>query len=118
MSNEKPLGWRPLTEEQRQGYVDLGWSDEQIAEVEKENVYSPVENAVLAFELASAVLFVATKRLGADFALEVRDEISRKAKSYSRSELAEDQVEARILDDFLDRADWERLAERATVSEK
>lgn len=115
MSEEKPFGWRPFSEEDKAPYRDLGWSEEAIADLEANNIYQPIDAAILGFKLGAAMLYVAGKHLGPKFVHDVRAELALQVVKDSTSEHVEDRVEAKIVDRFIDGMDWDKLI--AEVSE-
>lgn len=106
--DQRPSGWRLLDEESRQNYRKAGFSEDQIDEFEKTNVYRPVDTAIQALFLGAAVLEVLTERLGTRFAADVRAELRRQRERLDAGD-AEDQVEGRILADFDEWPMWNRL---------
>lgn len=114
MSEEKPFGWRPLTAESRAHYRGLGWSEEQIADFEKTNAYTPDETAVVALHLGGAILSALAKVHGAEFVHGVRSQIERKAGRLASSDAIEDKVESAIMQRFAKEIDWEAIIRRAS----
>lgn len=115
MQDDKPFGWRPFTDEHRAGLRESGFDDAAIDSMEATNIYAPVDYAVVAYELATAVLFAATKRLGPDFAHDVRSELERRASTGEKSDSVEDRVEARIIRRFADQSNWDAIIARAST---
>ncbi len=114
MSEDKPFGWRPLSDEQKEKYRQDGWKDDAIAQFEAQNIYSPNDTAVLAYEISIATLVAAAKRHGAEFIHDVRSELTAKSDKGAASDSVEDRVEAEILREFVEDGDWESLITRAS----
>ncbi|MBX7502413.1 hypothetical protein K3181_13275 [Qipengyuania sp. YG27] len=110
--DDKPFGWRPLTEEDRKAYEELGWSEDAIASIEAKNAYTPIENAVLAYEMSAAILAVATKHLGSQFLDDVLAEFDRRVVEMNESGRVEDEVEAKILEAFVEGSNWKGITQR------
>ena len=108
--SEKPFGWRPFDEEQKQFYRENGFNDQQIAEMELGNVYMPDPYAIEALELSAALIEVLSKRLGPDFAREVQQQLKQRVEQLAAEQTAEGDVEAKILRDASEWPMWSRLA--------
>ncbi len=113
MPEDKPFGWRPLSEERKQEYREMGWTEEQIESFEKTNVYSPNPATVFAQELAISVWVVMTKHLGPEIVDQVRADLDAKIKRLSESDHVEDQVDGRILAEYTQNEDWSGVRRRA-----
>ncbi|MFZ5667155.1 MAG: hypothetical protein ACOY7L_18220 [Pseudomonadota bacterium] len=114
MPDDKPFGWRPFSEEQREEYRKTGWKDEDIDQFEAKNVYKPIDTAVLAYQISIATLVAAAKRHGADFIHDVRSELIASSEKGAASANIEDRVEAQIVASFVEESDWDALIARAS----
>lgn len=115
MQDDRPFGWRPFTDEHRAGLRESGFSEATIESMEADNIYSPIDYAIMAYELANATLSAAIKRFGADFAHDVRSELERRASTGEKSDVVEDNVDARIIRSFVEQRNWEALIAQAST---
>lgn len=112
---DKALGWRPYNADQRANFAELGFTDEQIAEMEANNTYSPDPTAVQALHLGLAILEGGIKHLGPTFADDVRNALDgRVARLRAGDQGDEDLVEAPMVEALANALDWERLISRAS----
>ncbi len=89
--------------------------DRLVAQAEAEMPYQPYVD--VGVELGRAILTVLTKRLGVDFATEVRAEILRQADVLSASDDPEDVADAPLVRELGDAGIWESLGVIAPGSE-
>ncbi|KQN11577.1 hypothetical protein [Sphingomonas sp. Leaf30] len=114
MPDDKPLGWRPFTEEDRARQRAIGYDEETIDELELSNVYSPNEHAIWAVELGVAMLHAAGRRHGPDFARDVLSALQSRAKRLSGSESSDDRVEGAMVANLVATMDWDAVIARAS----
>lgn len=113
--SDKPLGWRPFTQERRKELREGGIVDEAVIDaMEANNVYSPINNAVWSTELALAVFEACAQRHGPEFVGEVRRNLERRAEKLASSDLEEDQVEAPMVRDLIEAVAWDAITSRAS----
>ena len=105
---ELPFGWRPYTDEHRLELSSAGFTDEQIAQMERSNVYSPPPAGIRAEYIALSVVEVLAKRLGTNFTKQVLETLEKHLERPSAGD-AEDQVEGRILAEIKEFPFWKRI---------
>jgi hypothetical protein len=101
-----------MAEDQKARYRQDGWTEEAITQFEANNVYNPIENAVIAYELSVAMLAACARIHGAEFVHDVRSELTERSVKAAQSPDVEDRVEAKILSAFLAESDWTALIAR------
>jgi hypothetical protein len=110
----KPLGWRPLSDEHRASLVEMGFTDEQIADRESANVYSPDPTAIQGLHLSVAITEVLTRHLGEKFATDVRAALERRTAILETSEDADEAIEAPMVGDLVKAINWTAIIRRAS----
>lgn len=108
---ERPLGWRPYTAEDRAEHREQGFTEEQIDEMEKGNVYAPNPAAIRAEYLAIALVEVLHRRLGDGFASEVLERVMDRSRALAEGD-NEDRVEAPLVAQVAEYRLWKRLEGR------
>lgn len=116
MQGDKPFGWRPFTDEERDELRGSGLDDIAIDDMESRNVYAPIPDVIVSCEMASAILLAAAKRFGPDFVHDVRSEMERRAAAAEKSGEVVGAVESRIVRDFINSSDWSAVIQRASDS--
>ena len=109
MADDKPLGWHPLTEQERARYREQGLDEEAIAFHEETNIYQVHPVAVAGFALASAILRQLSARGDSHIVDAVRADLARTAEQDWDSERVADRVHARILRSVVDEWDWSKF---------
>ena len=104
--SERPSGWRPYTEEQRQLLLKT-FTEERIDEMEADNIYTPIPAAIMGVELAAAIADVLAARLGPEFATALHDRLEHRADALE-AEGGEAVVELPIVRDILKWPAWKR----------
>lgn len=92
----------------------MGFTDEQIAEQEATNVYSPNPAAIQGLHLSIAIIEVATRHLGEKFATDVCAALERRTAILETSDDAEDHVEAPMVGQLVKTIDWASIIKRAS----
>ncbi|WP_374649054.1 hypothetical protein [Rhizorhabdus sp.] len=103
--SDKPLGWRPFTEEER-AKLRESFTEDGIDQMEAGNIFAPPPQMVASYELCRAMMRVLVRRLGDDFRTDVRDSLVETQAILARSASVEDNVEARIIGDLLQSPFW------------